>query len=245
MKVLLTRRSADNARMAALFAPLGLETISLPLIELEDTGRAVPDHGHDFSVFTSAAAIEVLSARREDRLHGMPAYAVGPRTAALLRQKAYSNVRQGIGDAEGLADLIASDFAGRNDARGLYPCGEQRALDLAAMLKPAGIALELAEIYRLRECEVGRDAVAAALGSTKGGAAAVFSAESGKRLVAQARRLGLEDMLQAISLAALSQGIADAVDTSLFREVHVAAHPDAQAMAAILAGMRHDPNPHS
>ena len=245
MKVLLTRRSADNARMAALFAPLGLEAVLLPLTELEDSGLALPDHGHDFSVFTSAAAIEVLSARGEGRLKDRPAYGVGPRTAELLRQEAYPDVRQGPGDAEGLAGLIAADFGGRNAVRGVYPCGEHRARDLAVMLKPAGIALDLAEIYQFRECAVGRDAMAAALGSTKGGAAAVFSAESGKRLVTRARRLGLEDMLQAISLAALSQGVADAVDTSLFRDVHVAAHPDAQAMAEMLAGMQRgsDPQP--
>lgn len=240
MKVLLTRRSADNARMAALFVPAGLEAVSLPLIELEDTGRALPDRGFDFSVFTSGAAIEVLSSRKEDCLHEMPAYAVGPRTAALLRQEAYPDVRQGPDDAEGLARLIASDFGERDAVCGIYPCGEARAKDLSGMLKPAGIALDLAEVYRLSECEVSRDAMAAALGSTKGGAVAVFSAESGKRLVAEVRRFGLEGAFKTISAAVLSQGVADALGAGLFHDVRVAAHPDAGSMVELLTEIRRD-----
>ena len=238
MKVLLTRRSADNTRMAALFAPAGLEAVLLPLIELADTGEVLPEYPYDFSVFTSAAAAEVLASRQEVRLQDLAAYAVGPRTAAQLRQKAYRNVREGPGDAEGLATLIAADFDGHEGARGVYPCGKERARDLAAMLKPSGIALDLAEVYRLKECGVGRDALAAALGSTNGGAVAVFSAESGKRLMAQVGRHGLEDMLAPISLAALSQGVADAFDTDAFGDVHIAARPDAAAMAELLGQMR-------
>ena len=238
MKVLLTRRSADNTRKAALFASAGLEAVSLPLIELEDTGSVLPGRTHDFSVFTSAAAIEVLSSREERRLCGSPAYAVGPRTAEMLRQEAYLDVRQGPGDAEGLANLIAADFVGRDTVCGIYPCGEARAKDLAAMLEPVSITLDLAEIYRLTECEASRDTMAAALGSTKGGAVAVFSAESGKRLVAQARRLGLENAFETISAAVLSQRVADALGADLFRDVRVAAHPDAESMVELLVDTR-------
>ena len=149
MKVLLTRRSDDNARMAALLAPAGLEAVSLSLIELADTGEVLPEYPYDFSVFTSAAAAEVLASRQEVRLQDLAAYAVGPRTAAQLRQKAYRNVREGPGDAEGLATLIAADFGGHEGARGVYPCGEARARDLATMLKPSGIALDLAEVDTL------------------------------------------------------------------------------------------------
>ena len=243
MKVLLTRRTADNARMAALFATAGLEAVSLPLIELEDTGRVLPDRRYDFSVFTSAAAIEVLSSRKEGCLHDMPAYAVGPRTAEMLTQEAYLDVRQGPGDAEGLASLIASDFGGKEAVCGIYPCCEARARDLAGMLEPAGITLDLAEIYRFTECGVSRDEMAAALGSTKGGAAAVFSAESGKRLVAQARRLGLESAFETISAAVLSQGVADTLDADLFRDVRVAAHPDAGSMVELLVDIRQERRP--
>ncbi|WP_075997631.1 uroporphyrinogen-III synthase [Salaquimonas pukyongi] len=235
MKVLLTRRPSDNARMVPMLKSAGLEAVQLPLIELEDTGHDLPGGRFDFSVFTSAAAVEVLSARNEGRLLGVPAYAVGPRTAGLLKENAYLDVRQSSGDVENLAARISADFGGRSGICGIYPCGEKRARDLSAMVEPAGIALESVETYRLKEKEVSRDALRASLNGAEGGAVAVFSTESGRRLLELVQRHSLEKALANLSAAALSEGIAETLDARLFQNIHVAERPDAEAMVKLLA----------
>ncbi|MCB1386263.1 MAG: uroporphyrinogen-III synthase [Nitratireductor sp.] len=235
MKVLLTRRSEDNARMVPVFARHGLETVSLPLVELEDSGCRLPEGEADFTIFTSAAAVAILARRGVAPLAGKPAYAVGERTSDALAMLAYKDIRIGDGSAADLAARIIAEqsaaMAGAPSPTGLYLCGETRRAELEQRLEAAGIALVIAELYRLRPLDMRRQALETALAAVRGGAIAVFSAESGLRLMAQVRRHGMETHLSTLLLAGISEPAIRPLPANLFRKVIHADGPDAGVLA--------------
>jgi uroporphyrinogen-III synthase len=118
-RIVLTRPTGQNERLAQLIAAAGGETIAFPAIAILDAADAAPIaaaadrlHLYDFAVFVSPNAVaKALRAIQERRTWpaNVRAVAVGPGSAQALAQHGVSNaiVPEERFDSEGLLDLPA------------------------------------------------------------------------------------------------------------------------------------------
>ena len=105
MRVWVARPEPGAARTGAALTLRGHRPLVAPVLAVWPTDAAPPAGPFDALLLTSANAVPVLRdpAIPRDR----PVFAVGPRTAALAAQAGFGPVREGPGDAEGLAALVA------------------------------------------------------------------------------------------------------------------------------------------
>ncbi len=164
--VLITRPSVDAARTAERAQSLGLGSRICPLLEIEpvDLG-GLRVHGAQASVFTSANGVRAVAASSVLRdLVGLPAFAVGPTTAHLMKQAGFIDVRQGGGNATALTALIRKET---NAVMGrlFYFAGRVHSPAMAAELTSAGFAVETIIAYDAAPSQAGVDALSAHLNS--------------------------------------------------------------------------------
>ena len=97
-------------------------------------------------------------------LVGLPAFAVGPTTAHLMKQAGFIDVRQGEGNATALTALIRKET---NAAMGrlFYFAGRVHSPAMAAELTSAGFAVETIIAYDAVPSQTGMDALSAHLNS--------------------------------------------------------------------------------
>src|SRR5690606_13693752 len=116
-----------------LFRPL---TTTLPLAE-----------GFAALAVTSANALRALHDRGEiPRLHSLPVFAVGDKTAALAREFGFAEVISAGGNVDDLVALLARAGV---DGPVLYPTARRHAGDLAKALAPHGIMVITSAVYEM------------------------------------------------------------------------------------------------
>jgi len=204
----LTRPAPDNAATAAALAPLGVETIMAPVIEIVPLSGPAPDlDGADAIAVTSANGVRALAGRtaRRDR----PVFAVGTATAAAARAAGFGDVRVAEGDARALAGLIARQLP--RGARILHAAGTTRAADLAALLDPAGIGVETAAVYEARPRERLPAEALAALRHKAVDGVLFFSPRSARLFVSLSDKERLGEAAAALVAFCLSEQVAEAL----------------------------------
>jgi uroporphyrinogen-III synthase len=225
LKVLLTRTEDGNRRTARKLAALGFEAISLPLSELDATGKMLPKSDFDGIIFTSASAVATLPAETASQFSAKPAFAVGEKTAKAALEAGFDTVVTGAGDGAALAQTILDHFRGRT-AHLAYPSGTERAFDMEGALEGSGIALTLAETYSMERLSPSAERLGTALGSAD---AAFFYSPAAARhftgIVAAAR---LEADIGNIHAIAISPNVA--AELGAFTHVHVAQWPNEASM---------------
>ena len=230
--LLLTRPAEEAAGTAEAARLAGFDTLAAPLLEIVPIEWSVPaDAAPDSLLFTSARAPHLVALCRPD-LRGLPAYAVGPNTAAAVSRAGFRLVSAGETDGSAIVARAAAEGV-RNL---LHMAGEQAArLDV-----PEGIRLTRVPVYAAR---LAADLPEAALEALRSGAVfatLLFSPRTAAhfrhlldqhRLVAGAQRI-----------IALSSAVAEAAGDG-WQDVGVAASPTReQALAAAMAlwqGERH------
>ncbi|GLK70740.1 uroporphyrinogen-III synthase [Ancylobacter dichloromethanicus] len=147
MRVLVTRPQPDAQATAARLRQAGHAVMVDPMLAVEALPEArLPAGGFDAVALTSVNGARLLGARVElSALASLPLYAVGRRTAAAA-PRAFAEVHIAGGDGAALADLLRTRLP--RGARLLYVAGEERAVDLGAVLAGDGISTELFVIYR-------------------------------------------------------------------------------------------------
>jgi uroporphyrinogen-III synthase len=143
MRVLVTR--PDPARTAQALGARGHTAVVAPLLRIETIAATF---GGPFAavLLTSASAARASSAHpRRAELQGLPAFAVGARSAEAARAAGFARIESADGALSDLVRLVAGRFAGQ---RLIYLAGEDRSGDLARDLEPHGIAVETAVVYR-------------------------------------------------------------------------------------------------
>ncbi|MCJ2092285.1 uroporphyrinogen-III synthase [Methylobacterium sp. J-072] len=143
MRVWVARPEPGAARTGAALAARGHSALVAPVLAVRPTGAAVPEGPFDGLLLTSANGVPAL--RDTAVLRGLPVFAVGSRTAALARAAGLGPVREGPGDAAGLAALVAAVLP--TGARLLHATGTARKPEPAASLTAAGFAVVIVEIY--------------------------------------------------------------------------------------------------
>lgn len=214
--LLLTRPEPQSARFAAefraAFAPDWPVVIS-PLMRTVWVGDLPDLHGIGDVIFSSETAVKAWC--RQVARRDLLAWCVGSRTGQAARQAGFS-VREGPGDAAGLAALIGAERPG---ARLVWPHGQQVAEDIAELLKPAGIETLSYVVYAQSPIPLNPEA-AALLAGTRPVLLPLFSARSGQLLARQ-------PIACPLFVALLSPAIPAPASA---REVVAATRPDSASM---------------
>ncbi|PPB82439.1 uroporphyrinogen-III synthase [Albidovulum inexpectatum] len=154
--LLLTRPRPQSVRFARDFREtFGRDwpVVISPLIEIVHLPATVPgDVGG--VLFTSQHAVAALSGSRLPA--GLPAWCVGPRTAAAARASGFDVQAGAPGDAAGLVRIL-QDVGVRGPL--LYPRGRHVARDLEQALAPLGIPVLPAIVYNQRPLPATQEAL--------------------------------------------------------------------------------------
>ncbi len=234
MRLLVTRPEPDAQETAAQLEALGhfvlvepLSTIAfLSPLDLSMTPAAI--------VFTSrngvrAAARWPMVADWFD----LPVFTVGEKTGEAAREAGFTNVKAGTGDAAGLADTI-SGALDPNAGKVLYIAGRERAGDLEARLVANGFDVVTAEAYAaIAVPELGAEAhEALAVGAIDG--ALFFSRRAAAIFADLVKRAGLAGALRHVIFYAISDAAAEPLRRFDAAGMHVASHPDAESLIALV-----------
>ena len=149
MRLLVTRPEPDNERTAAVLRAQGHEVWLAPLLRIEIVGDAeLGPPSWSAVLLTSANGARAIEHHpRRGELLALPMLAVGRGSAEAARAAGFAEVTSADGDAEDLARLAASRFAGAR-APLLYLSGEDRSGDLAGELKTKGLTVKTVVAYR-------------------------------------------------------------------------------------------------
>lgn len=206
MRVLVTRSPDDAERTAARLAALGHETLIAPVTRIVPTGDVMPSGEYDALIVTSAHAMEALLSMDKSRL----VFAVGERTADVLRGAGFTSVIVGEGDAVSLSRLIRKQLPSGQTL--LHITGRHHKEEPAASLQALGYRVLTWKVYEAEAIDRLPEEAAEALRSGKIGAALHYSRRSADLLIRLAEEAGLASALGACSHLCLSMDVAAAFD---------------------------------
>lgn len=226
-RVLLTRPRAQSEAFAASIAAAGWEASIWPAIEIVNLLESPPDLSEtDALVFTSARAVEAIAAFGAGRL---PAFCVGPATAAAARSAGFAEIREAGGDAARLIDTLRAEARGRL----LHVRGRDVAADIAGALRAAGMRAEELVAYGAEPGGAPDEGVLAAMDEKSIEIALFFSPRSAS-IFASAAPERWRAVYPFMRAGAISAAAAAPLRGLGFRETAVAAAPNAHEMRRIL-----------
>ena len=220
MRLLVTRPAADGQALAAELEARGHSVICAPVIDIATKPDAAPDLTDVKGLaFTSANGVRAFQPFAAPARH-LPAYGVGPQTAAALSAAGFSNVHIAGGDVTSLARTITDDCPG---GPVLHISGRDQAGDLAATLKAAGCEARRAVLYEARAAKNLPPDVLAALRDGALDGVLLYSKRSAEIFYRLAGAANLDASLpQAFCLSA---GVAE-IARAAGAQTHVAEFPD-------------------
>ena len=237
MRLLLTRPQQDAQRTAAALSLQGHQVEIAPLLHIAPVADAALGSGPwSGLIFTSANAVRAVEGLASvAALAGLPAFAVGERTAAAARAAGFRNVVAGGGDALQLTQAVrawAAAEGGRD--RLLYLAGEELSHDLAAMLAPDGAIVHTVTVYRAVPAGRFPAALDAALAAGAIDGVLHFSRRSAEAFVNCARAAGVLTQALRASHYCISQQAAAPLMAAGAARVQVAARSDEAALIALI-----------
>ncbi|MFL5218508.1 MAG: uroporphyrinogen-III synthase, partial [Microvirga sp.] len=156
MRVLLLRPRRQAEATALRLESLGHAPLVAPLLRIDETAARPPGGSFAALVVTSANGVPALARFAEP----LPVYAVGERTAALIRAAGFGDVTAEP-DATRLAARIVASV--RRGARVLHIAGRDRKPEPEASLNAAGVAVETFVAYEAAAAEEFPETLAEAL----------------------------------------------------------------------------------
>jgi uroporphyrinogen-III synthase len=233
VRLLVTRPAADAARTAAALRNRGHEAVVAPLLTVEYLSDAEMGDGPWSAILvTSANAARAIAGyKRRNELQRVRVFTVGKQTARDLHAADFTDVISADGDVDDLADLVAARL--KPPARLLYLAGEERAGDLAGMLRAKSFAVDMVAVYRIAAARLlPAEAVTALRGSLHG--VLHYSRRSAEAFVAAARNSGLlEAALRKPTHYCLSAKVAEPLKAAGAPDIRIAARPDEAALMAL------------
>lgn len=232
--VLIIRAQPGAAETAQRVEQMGLSAILSPVLIMQERPDTVMPSAEQLSglVFTSANGVRAYSKLRLDR--SLPAWCVGPATAAAARAAGFSDVRESAGNALDLADFIARETAPTH-APLLHIANAAAKGDLKLRLTDLGFATEFAPLYDMRPAASLSDAADEVLGQNAPCILLIHSAKGAERFaeLCQGRRLNH------LVTAAISQTAAEPLKSLDLKTIEIAPSPNEdglfQALNAALA----------
>ena len=181
---------------------------------------------------TSANAARAIAAhRRRDELLRVAVLAVGRQSAQQLRAEGFADVSSAEGDVDDLAALVAARL--KPPARLLYLAGEERAGDLAGVLRAKNFHVDTVVVYRTVVAQTLPEEAAAALAAGIHGVLH-YSRRSAEAFVSAARKARvLEAALGKPVHFCLSAKVAEPLQEAGAADVRIAAQPDEAALMSL------------
>lgn len=220
MRVLVLRAEPEASRTAAALAARGHAAQIDPLLRFVPLDAAPPERPFDAVALTSVRAARRAAELSWPLAPRVPAYVVGRRTAEAARQAGFAEIVAADGSIADLARLLTQRLVPRQ--RVLWLAGADRAGDLAVLVAPAEIAVDLAIVYG---AEVVDEFAAATLAALKAGevdAVLHYSRRTCETFLVAARRAGVYQQIASLPHYALSPRVAEPL-ADIGAEVRVAA----------------------
>ena len=242
MRVVVTRPAHSGERTAARLRALGHDPVLLPLTAPHHDGPAALAAlaaGSGAVAITSAEAVRAL-ARLGTALQphlARPLFAVGAATADAAAAAGFTNLHPAAGDGAALADLVA---AHRNLLRGeplTYLTGAPRTALFETRLAQQGIALRIAECYRMSPVEPDEGVLAELVSGTGADAILFYSSRTAERFFSLPAVREHGKNLDAAWFLCLSAAVAGSLPAGLRHRAKIAPQPDEDSLLGLLAGL--------
>lgn len=237
MRIAVTRPHVDAERTASVLRERGHEALVAPLMRVEPI--AVDLSGvWSAVVITSANAPEAIADNpAATALYKLKLFAVGDRSAEAARVAGFSDVESASGDARDLVGFIIERHTGAASPL-LYLAGEDRAVDVVAELAAHGIKAEMRIVYRAVTAPF-PDELVEALSANEIDAVLHYSRRSADNYVAGAAAANIMEAALGPRHVCLAESAAAPLVKAGAVQVAIAAHPDEEALLALLAPSRH------
>jgi len=210
---------------------MGHRVVSDPLLTIAATDTVLADGPFDAIAFTSLNGVRALAVRDRPDLAGLPAFAVGSRTAAEARACGFTEVVTCDGAVEDLARQI--DIALADGTRLLHAAGADRAGDLAALLAHRRIHVVVSILYRAVSADRLGTESQAALAAGDLDAVLHYSPRTAKALLHCVAAAGLGETLRPLRHLCLSAAVAAPLALAGLR-AEVADAPQEDALLRLL-----------
>lgn len=231
MRVLILRPEREATALAAALVERGHAPVIAPLFRLEFLHPPA-----DFSaslaacqavLLTSANGARALADASEQR--GRPILAVGDTTASTAEGLGFNAVTSAAGDAAALADLVRERLSPK-DGPLLHVSGRDVAVDLAAVLEPAGFEVKRFVLYDAREETALPEPARAALEARAIDVVTFFSPRAASVFATMVEDAGLKATLRDITAVAISPAALAPAAGLPFKATVVTAKPSRQSM---------------
>jgi uroporphyrinogen-III synthase len=232
MRVLVTRPAEDASRTAETLAKLGHAALIAPLLEIHFLdGPGISLAGVQAILATSGNGIRAL-ARRSPR-RDIPVFAVGTRTANVARAEGYLAIMDAAGDSRALATLVRGRLRPDTGAL-LHAAGTDSRDEWRDQLRSDGFEVRRSVLYEACEAPELPPAAQTALRSGSIDALIVFSPRSAQIFADCVERASLASACGCVTACCISDEAAEALRNIPFATIRVAAHPDHDAVLALL-----------
>jgi uroporphyrinogen-III synthase len=235
MRLLVTRPEPDNERTAAALRARGHEVLLAPLLRIEAVANADlgPPPWAALLLTSANGARAVAHHPRRGELLALPVLAVGRGSAEVARDAGFRDVASADGDADDLARLAASRFAGAAQPL-LYLAGEDRSGDLAGELQAKGLTVRMVVAYRAAKAAAFPLAALAALEQGRIDGVLHFSRRSVEAYVEFSRDLMRHTLAPAHYC--LSARAAEPLRQAGANRIEIAARLDEASLLALVTG---------
>jgi len=229
LPIIITRVQPGAKQTAARLEALGWNAIVSPALTLQsDPSVEIPDV-EDVSgiIFTSANGARFYGEREDDR--SLPAWCVGPSTAAAARKEGFEEVHESTGNAVRLAALIASTIAPPEKPL-LHVANAAAKGDLQRELKMRRYRVKHAPLYRAARAPDLDDRVKTIMNEGQKAIVLVHSAKGAEAFVELARDLPIASLIA----VAISRPAAAPLAELGISDVHISAAPNEDALMTTL-----------
>jgi len=242
MRLLITRPQPEARRTAAALQALGHDVLMMPVLRIEVIPDVAFGEGPWAAVIMTSlnAARAIATYLQRDRLLSCPVFVVGWRTGEAARVAGFANVTSAEGDAKALTRLVVTHVRPATGSL-LYLAGEARTGHIEDTLAAQGFAMQTVAIYRAIAVDDLSSEVKTALAAGEIDGILHFSQRSAQALLAAADAVGMRDNLLKLQHYCLSTQVAGVLEAapapaSVVRlTIHVAAHPDEQALVGLVS----------
>lgn len=230
-KVLVTRAEPGATQTARRLSQMGLVPIVSPVLQLQARDTPVPDFSvFGGLVFTSANGVRFFAEASSDR--SLPAWCVGPATAAQALREGFSPVHESSGDAHDLAHYIAHHWHGADKAL-LHVANSAAKGNLKTALEDAGFSVTFLPLYEARPAPALSEDARRAIASGETLICLVHSQKAAEAFAGLAKGL---DLAKTKIVAISAQAGAPLQDLGT-GDIHIADHPDEAHLLGLLKGL--------
>lgn len=223
--VLITRAEPGASETAQRVEALGLSAIVSPVLCMKARGDTSLPALKALSglIFTSANGVRAFSQRCDAR--NLPAWCVGPATAAAARAAGFVDVQESAGNAADLAQFIADNTA-PTPAPLLHVANAAAKGDLRRHLETLGFAVDFAPLYEMRAAESLSPEADEMLAQPMPAIALIHSAKGAERFA----QLVADRTILHLHAVAISAPAAAPLKALNLKAVHIAEAPNEDAL---------------